>query len=364
MSKEWRGSEESEVYVLTRKTDSNLGPLSKIGFTSKSAETRASDYTDGQWAVSDRHPMPSWLGKLVERRAHNILREVWLDPSVVGGSGSEVFMCDASVASSAIAQAKEDCLNTELEKLGISSDLRRLVKGFQSPLTFAASRAVANADQSPSGDSVSSLLAHAATYLRIIADSYDQERWDREQAHFDKLWDPPNIAKSILRDDLSNTDLLNMSTAQLIGAIKLLTEVFRQSKSDQKELSVRAQKIQEEANNAKHYDDFTRIRENQRELCSLFEDAQITACLQTKARSMSPLFGRWINSKRTGATYRNSSPLSTYIEMFGHGPSFEAERLCFREELEQMAEDAIREGEPVEDWQQLPSIKYGLSDAF
>ena len=131
MSEQFSGSADSTVYVLTRRDKSGAHPLSKIGFTTKSAEKRASNYTDGNWEVADDHPMPSWLGKLVEKRAHEILEDDWLDPSSVDGSALEVFRCDSRKASNAIMRAQEECQRIELSKLGVSPAIHDLIRGIE-----------------------------------------------------------------------------------------------------------------------------------------------------------------------------------------------------------------------------------------
>lgn len=103
------------VYILKR---SKHREICKVGFTSVSARSRASEYTDGEWVVHKEHQMPLWLAKLVEKEAHVQLAEYWLDPKLTGGSATEVFLCSPEVAEVAIEIAKKEKTAEALAQLG------------------------------------------------------------------------------------------------------------------------------------------------------------------------------------------------------------------------------------------------------
>ena len=90
------------TYILHR-TD-NPG-LVKVGFTAVSSQSRAGNYTDGEWQVHKEFPMPIWLARLTERASHRHLKSYWLDPKITGGTASEIFMCPLDIAVSAVELA-------------------------------------------------------------------------------------------------------------------------------------------------------------------------------------------------------------------------------------------------------------------
>jgi hypothetical protein len=113
-------AEQSELigytYILVRQ---NSPHLIKVGYTSVSAEARASDYTDGEWKVHKRYPMPIWMARQTEKAAHKRLEQYWLDPRVTGGTASEVFICPFEIAEQAIELAYKDQLEKVLTFLKV-----------------------------------------------------------------------------------------------------------------------------------------------------------------------------------------------------------------------------------------------------
>jgi|GEM_PF-6714082 len=132
------------VYILFR-TD-NPGVV-KVGFTSVSAESRANNYTDGEWKVHKHFPMPVWLAKATERSSHKNLKNFWLNPKVTGGTASEIFTCSLETAEIAVQSAFTEELTKLLKTLRVpdpfvkfilnehgiieSSDISTLVRQFQ-----------------------------------------------------------------------------------------------------------------------------------------------------------------------------------------------------------------------------------------
>jgi len=104
------------VYLLVRPTNS---ALVKVGYTAKSAEIRAANYTDGGWTVENEYLMPSWLTRLTEAAAHKKLANYWLDPGITNGSASEVFTCSIETADTAIKLAYLEQLESSLRSLRI-----------------------------------------------------------------------------------------------------------------------------------------------------------------------------------------------------------------------------------------------------
>jgi hypothetical protein len=80
----------SIIYVLSRTDNSSI---SKIGSTEISAQSRAQNYTDGDWSVFSEIEVPSVVKFSVERFAQRILKSggYWLDPKISGGTATEVF---------------------------------------------------------------------------------------------------------------------------------------------------------------------------------------------------------------------------------------------------------------------------------
>ena len=112
------------VYLLHR---NNGAPIVKIGYTSKSAESRALNYTDGEWIVNKEYFMPIWLAKLTEKAAHDKLAPYWLDPKLTGGTASEIFTCSIDYADTAIKLAHVEQLEKALNSLGIPKVLITLI---------------------------------------------------------------------------------------------------------------------------------------------------------------------------------------------------------------------------------------------
>jgi hypothetical protein len=108
------------VYVLSRAANASIV---KIGHTSKKAESRASNYTDGEWVVHSEYSMPLWLAKQTERRAHAILAQYWLDPRMTGGSASEIFTCPTEEGDIAVQLAFLEELEHTLKLLRLPSTL-------------------------------------------------------------------------------------------------------------------------------------------------------------------------------------------------------------------------------------------------
>jgi len=96
------------VYVLHRQGGQSH-KLAKVGSTKISAESRASNYTDGGWTSYYTAEVSVHIRYAVEKAAHNILKQNghWLDPSVTGGSAHEIFTCSPQDAKNAVERAIE-----------------------------------------------------------------------------------------------------------------------------------------------------------------------------------------------------------------------------------------------------------------
>ena len=96
------------VYVLHRQGGQSH-KLAKVGSTKISAESRASNYTDGGWTSYYTAEVSVHIRYAVEKAAHNILKQNghWLDPSVTGGSAQEIFTCSPQDAKNAVDRAIE-----------------------------------------------------------------------------------------------------------------------------------------------------------------------------------------------------------------------------------------------------------------
>lgn len=105
------------TYILVRSNNSNI---IKIGYTSVSSQSRAYNYTDGEWEVHKHYQMPIWLARLTEKASHKILKEHWLDPKITGGTASEIFTCTIEVAENAVQNAYKEQLRLALLSLKIS----------------------------------------------------------------------------------------------------------------------------------------------------------------------------------------------------------------------------------------------------
>ena len=112
------------VYILCR---SNNSQITKIGFTTTSALSRANNYTDGEWVIHRQYSMPVWLAKLTERASHQILRPYWLDPKITGGSASEIFTCDLETAENAVELAHLEQLEIALNSLKLPAPIISLI---------------------------------------------------------------------------------------------------------------------------------------------------------------------------------------------------------------------------------------------
>lgn len=122
-------SSEGVVYVLKRKSKTPI-ELCKVGFSTISGDSRAKNYTDGEWAVAAEFKMPVWLAKLTEKATHKILGEYWMDPKISGGTANEVFCCDPELAETAVFVSKEDCIRKAILELNLNQEeLIKIVYG-------------------------------------------------------------------------------------------------------------------------------------------------------------------------------------------------------------------------------------------
>ena len=99
----------SIVYVLARGGGSNA-KFSKVGSTRVSSQSRAKNYTDGEWSVFFELEVAGPLRFYIEHTAHEILSAdgYWIDPAMVAGSGGnakEVFACPPAEAQKAVQSA-------------------------------------------------------------------------------------------------------------------------------------------------------------------------------------------------------------------------------------------------------------------
>ena len=126
------------VYLLKRNDNA---AVIKIGYTAKSPESRASNYTDGAWVVHKEYPMPVWLAKLTERSAHSKLVNFWLDPKLTGGSASEVFTCPRDDGDIAIQLSYIEHLEKTIRLLGLPDVLVEIIlkeAGLSSEMTISS----------------------------------------------------------------------------------------------------------------------------------------------------------------------------------------------------------------------------------
>lgn len=96
----------SIVYVLARSGGSKA-ILSKVGSTRVSSQSRAKNYTDGEWSVFFEIEVAGPLRFHIERTAHEFLEAYWVSPEAVGGGGTakEVFACPPAEAQKAVQAA-------------------------------------------------------------------------------------------------------------------------------------------------------------------------------------------------------------------------------------------------------------------
>lgn len=101
-------SESSIIYALYRSSETRHN-LTKVGSTKISADSRAANYTDGEWIKYFDFEVSSHVQFAVERTAHKILRNkgFWLDPRVTNGTAQEIFTCEPEEAKKAIIDAVE-----------------------------------------------------------------------------------------------------------------------------------------------------------------------------------------------------------------------------------------------------------------
>lgn len=114
----------SIIYVLSRTDNSSI---SKIGSTEVSAQSRAQNYTDGDWSVFFEIEVPSAVKFSVERFAQRILKSggYWLDPKISGGTATEVFLCEAKIAMNAVQKAWVVVRQETLLQMGIPVEVSR-----------------------------------------------------------------------------------------------------------------------------------------------------------------------------------------------------------------------------------------------
>jgi hypothetical protein len=125
------------VYILKRSSNSKI---IKIGHTSKTSESRALNYTDGEWIAHQEYSMPIWLAKLTERSAHALLSKFWLDPKLTGGSASEIFTCSLEEGEIAVQMAYIEQLEKALNLLRLPETLVKLIlkeKGLSSEISLS-----------------------------------------------------------------------------------------------------------------------------------------------------------------------------------------------------------------------------------
>lgn len=107
----------SIIYILRRTNNPNI---CKVGRTTNTAESRAKDYTDGNWSVGKIFSVHPNLLKDTEEKAHQLLSEYWLDPAMYDGSAKEIFECDLETAEKAIERAIKSVVQE------VSNDLNNL----------------------------------------------------------------------------------------------------------------------------------------------------------------------------------------------------------------------------------------------
>ena len=139
----------SIIYALYRRDESRHN-LTKVGSTKISADSRAVNYTDGEWLKYFECEVSSHIQFAVERTTHRILRNkgYWLDPRVTNGTAQEIFTCEPEEAKRAIIEALDmvkadlgrfihpqtDRLLKEISRL--RDDKRKLEERFESALSY------------------------------------------------------------------------------------------------------------------------------------------------------------------------------------------------------------------------------------
>ena len=118
----------SIIYVLSRSSNDKI---SKIGSTKVSAESRANDYTDGEWSVYSQITVPSIFHFTVEKFSHEILKQkgYWLDPKISGGSANEIFLCEPITAMDAVEGSWSSVRQKTLNLLGVPVPLLKHLDG-------------------------------------------------------------------------------------------------------------------------------------------------------------------------------------------------------------------------------------------
>ena len=245
------------VYVLKRST---YREMCKVGFTSVSAKSRASDYTDGEWIVHKELQMPNWLARLVEKEAHVQLAEYWLNPKLTGGNANEVFLCSPEVAEVAVEIAKREKTVEALVQLGAPRPITKLLL-----------------EQSSDPEHSSSITqAFEETNRRLstrISELEAENTTIKEELEKLRLSVPQSIeeATKISRDEIAALSAANL---QLKGS---LDELIRPSLSAIKITSDELAKIEL---NKVRYEDFAQLRDK------FFDAVHLISKLNHKLREL------------------------------------------------------------------------------
>lgn len=246
------------VYILKR---SKHREMCKVGFTSVSARSRASEYTDGEWIVHKEHQMPIWLARLVEKEAHVQLAEYWLDPKLTGGSATEVFLCSPEVAEVAVEIARNEKSAEALAQLGAPRSIaKQLIEQMSgSKHAFSISQALEETNGRLSAR-ISELAAANTAY-----------RNELETLHLSQSQATEEATKS-LRDNIT---VILAENLRLKGKID---ELLRPSLSA---IEITAADLTKIDRNKIRYEDFAQLRDK------FFEAVHLISKLQHKLQERS-----------------------------------------------------------------------------
>ena len=210
------------VYILHRKDNNGIV---KIGYTSKTAESRANNYTDGDWAVHKHFPMPVWLARLTERATHKNLQQYWLNPKITGGSASEIFTCSLEIAENGVEISYLEQLEKVMKSLKVPEVVTKLILskyGFSQSTTLdSIIRQIENKKEVYENE-VSTLRANSLEKLKEVERKFLLEE-NNLKNELDNVKKQLNIVKEE-NEKLTNNIIVinNMSEEELQEKEKLL----------------------------------------------------------------------------------------------------------------------------------------------
>jgi ribosomal protein S13 len=228
------------VYLLHRNNGSHIV---KVGYTSKNAESRAGNYTDGEWHVSKEYSMPVWLAKLTEKAAHAKLLNFWLDPKLTGGTASEIFTCSIEHADTAIKLAYIEQLELALKLIGLPKILVQAILSINGLSNESSGKEILEKINSTIRD-----------------DNHEKNTLQLKMAELESSFE--KIKKDVKNDELVNASLirsLREKISTLETDVNTYKTIINNSSKDYTEEIAYLESIAEKKINLK---DFDRLRES------------------------------------------------------------------------------------------------------